>query len=103
LSPGQHLLEWLPRWMQRQQARGGARPNERQAAHVYRASPAFIPRNHLIQRAIEDGEGGDFGLFHRLVERLARIPGHYDAQRTATWRSRRRSRRSAYCAPFCGT
>lgn len=68
-SPGQKLLEWLPRWMQRQQAEN-ADPQERQK-RMFAASPAFIPRNHLVQRAIEDGENGDYALFHRLVARLA--------------------------------
>ncbi|WOJ92182.1 YdiU family protein [Congregibacter variabilis] len=68
-SPGQKLLEWLPRWMQRQQVES-ADPQERQK-RMFAASPAFIPRNHLIQRAIEDGENGDYALFHRLVARLA--------------------------------
>jgi uncharacterized protein YdiU (UPF0061 family) len=75
-EPGQKLLEWLPRWMQRQ-AREAAPAAERQAI-MFRESPAFIPRNHLIQRAITDAEGGDFSLFHRLVERLAE-PSRYDA------------------------
>ena len=66
--PGQKLLEWLPRWLARQQAESGD-ISERQK-HMFTASPAFIPRNHLIQRAIEDGEGGDYTLFHRLTERL---------------------------------
>jgi uncharacterized protein YdiU (UPF0061 family) len=76
-EPGPQLLEWLPRWMQRQQAEAAS--VEQRQESMLRASPAFIPRNHLIQRAIEEGEGGDFGLFHRLLERLAN-PGHYDAQ-----------------------
>ncbi|WP_439100793.1 protein adenylyltransferase SelO [Congregibacter sp.] len=68
-APGKQLLEWLPRWMQRQQA-DTVDAAERQQ-RMFAANPAFIPRNHLVQRAIEDGEKGDFALFHRLVERLA--------------------------------
>ena len=74
-SPGQKLLEWMPRWMQRQ-AREAAPVEERQAA-MLRASPAYIARNHLVQRAITEAEEGDFSFFHRLVERLA-VPNHYD-------------------------
>jgi uncharacterized protein YdiU (UPF0061 family) len=74
-EPGQKLLEWLPRWMQRQQAE--AEPASTRQARMFTASPAYIPRNHLIQRAIEDGESGDYSLFRRLVERLAR-PGEYN-------------------------
>ncbi|MFT4766957.1 MAG: hypothetical protein ACI8RN_000081 [Glaciecola sp.] len=68
-SPGQKLLEWMPRWMQRQQAQNSDAATRQ--IRMFAASPAFIPRNHLIQRAIEDGESGDYALFHRLVERLA--------------------------------
>lgn len=73
--PGQKLLEWLPKWKQRQ-AREAAPASERQQA-MLTASPVFIPRNHLIQRAITDAEGGDFAFFHRLVDRLA-DPTTYD-------------------------
>ena len=37
---------------------------------MFAASPAFIPRNHLVQRAIEDGERGDFAFFIRLLARV---------------------------------
>lgn len=36
-------------------------------------NPAFIPRNHLVEKAIEHAtRSGDFTLFHQLVDRLAR-------------------------------
>lgn len=66
--PGQKLLEWLPAWMQRQQSEPTL-ARERQL-RMFAASPAFIARNHLVQRAIEHGESGDFALFQRLLERL---------------------------------
>ena len=74
-EPGQKLLEWLPRWLQRQ-ARESEDAAQRQRA-MLAASPAFIPRNHLVQKAITEAEEGDFAFFHRLVERLA-APGEYD-------------------------
>lgn len=97
-EPGQKVLEWLPRWMQRQ-SRESAPASERQAV-MLRASPAFIPRNHLVQRAITDAEGGDFTLFHRLVDRLAR-PGDYDpADRDLALPARPQER---VLRTFCGT
>ncbi|MEM8550352.1 MAG: YdiU family protein [Verrucomicrobiota bacterium] len=75
-EPGQTLLEWIPQWMQRQ-AQEEKSVEERQAT-MLAASPAFIPRNHLIQQAIEAGEAGDYAPFHRLVDRLAQ-PSIYDA------------------------
>ncbi len=74
-SPGKHFLEWLPRWKQRQEREDEALVTRQ--ARMLRASPAFIPRNHLIQRAITDAEGGDYTLFHRLVDRLAN-PSRFD-------------------------
>ena len=44
---------------------------------MLRANPVFIPRNHLVQQAIANGEEGDFDAFHRLVDRCAR-PFEYD-------------------------
>ncbi|MBN7796472.1 YdiU family protein [Parahaliea mediterranea] len=70
---------FLP-WMQRWQARCGQESTgagERQAA-MYRANPAFIPRNHLVEEAIAAAvDNGDFTPFHALVERLA-APFDYD-------------------------
>lgn len=67
--PGQKLLEWLPAWMQRQQTE--PKPASARQQSMFAASPAFIARNHLVQRAIENSESGDFALFHRLVDRLS--------------------------------
>ena len=75
LKPGSALLEWLPRWMQRLQREAGG--SEARQQRMYAANPAFIPRNHLVQRAITDGDGGDFQFFHRLLERVTR-PRVYD-------------------------
>jgi len=61
---------WLTRWRERLAAEA-VDPRERQAG-MYRASPIFIPRNHLVEAAISAAtEQGDFAPFHRLVERLA--------------------------------
>ena len=35
------------------------------------ANPVLIPRNHRVEQAIVQGYGGDFSLFHRLVEAWA--------------------------------
>ncbi len=33
-------------------------------------NPAFIARNHLVERAIAEAYSGDFSFFDRLLERL---------------------------------
>ena len=97
-KPGQKLLEWMPRWMQRQ-AREDAPVAERQAA-MLRASPAFIARNHLVQRAIAEGEEGDFSFFHRLVNRLAEPCQYDDADRDLALPAKPDE---AVLRTFCGT
>jgi serine/tyrosine/threonine adenylyltransferase len=76
----QALAPWLERWRARiaQDALSGA---ARQAT-MYRANPVFIPRNHLVEAAIAAATdsaapgggvpaGGDFSVFHALVDVLA--------------------------------
>jgi uncharacterized protein YdiU (UPF0061 family) len=51
-------------------------------------NPAYIPRNHRVEEAIQAGVAGDFGPFERLVEVLARPyddqPGAEDLQNAPT-------------------
>jgi uncharacterized protein YdiU (UPF0061 family) len=71
------LQPWLARW--RARTRQDSRsPAERQAA-MYRANPALIPRNHLVEAAISAAQdNNDFSVFHQLVEVLAK-PHEYRA------------------------
>ncbi len=60
-------------------------PSDRQAS-MYVANPVFIPRNHLVEEAIEAAtRNGDFAPFHQLVDVLAQ-PHQYrdDLARYAT-------------------
>ena len=71
------LLPWLSRWHNRleQDPMDAA---ERQT-HMYRANPAFIARNHLVQEAIQAATADDdFQPFNRLVDVLAQ-PHDYRA------------------------
>jgi len=69
------LADALGPWLQQWQRRLAAQPTtatERQVT-MYAANPAFIPRNHLVQEAIEAAsDEGDFAPFNRLVDVLAR-------------------------------
>jgi uncharacterized protein YdiU (UPF0061 family) len=97
-EPQQALLEWLPRWKQRLTRESGDAGERQRRAFVL--SPAFIPRNHLVQRAIEDGERGDFALFHRLAERLNRPHSYEDADRDLAVPA---APREQVHRTFCGT
>jgi uncharacterized protein YdiU (UPF0061 family) len=45
---------------------------EARAAGMRQANPAFIPRNHRVEEAIEAAERGDFAPFERLLAVLSR-------------------------------
>ena len=59
---------WLPGW----QAQVAGIPDADRVAIMQGANPAFIPRNHRVEQAIQAGLKGDFTPFHRLNAVLAR-------------------------------
>jgi uncharacterized protein YdiU (UPF0061 family) len=90
---------WLEAWHRRLATEPS--PPEARAAAMRRANPAFIPRNHRVEEAIEAAVArADFGPFETLVDVLARP---YDDQ----------PERAAFAEPpgpeqrdyrtFCGT
>ena len=63
------LEPWLQRWRQRLATE--TTPCEQRQLAMYRANPVFIPRNHLVEEALQAAvEGGDFAPFHALLEVL---------------------------------
>ena len=83
------LAAWLPQW----RARVGQ-------GDLNAVNPAVIPRNHLVQAALDSAEGGDLAPFHALLAQV-QAPFSPDAGR------------EAYCLPapagfgryvtYCGT
>ncbi|TXI00392.1 MAG: YdiU family protein [Rhizobium sp.] len=66
----QSIAPWLERWRERL-GRDPQTPAARAAA-MRRINPAFIPRNHRIEQAIEAAvEDGDFSLFEALLTVLS--------------------------------
>lgn len=62
---------WCDRWLARA-ARERTTPEE-QAQAMRRVNPAFIPRNHLVEEALQQAvQRGDLSAFDRLAEVLAR-------------------------------
>lgn len=59
---------WLDRWRARSAREG--RDSQTQGASMLRANPAFIPRNHLVEGAIQDALSGDHSTFEQLVDTL---------------------------------
>jgi len=86
---------WAADWAARL-AQTGCTP-ESAAPDLRAANPAFIPRNHRIEQAIDAAVAGDFAPFHRLCDVLARpfddqpdaedlaLPPRPDEQVTATF------------------
>ncbi len=64
----QSFDDWRARWKARC-AREAVDDADR-LQQMMAVNPAFIPRNHLVEAAIEAGYAGDFAPFHRLNERL---------------------------------
>lgn len=85
-------------WAEGWQARLEGEPDPQ--AVMRRANPAFIPRNHRIEEMIAGAVAGDYALFHRLNDVLARPyddqPDHADLQRPPL-------PEEVVQATFCGT
>jgi uncharacterized protein YdiU (UPF0061 family) len=63
------IADWLQRWRERL----GSEPQNaaERAANMRRVNPAFIPRNHRVEAALEAASThGDFGPFHQLLKIL---------------------------------
>ena len=59
---------WLERWRRRLVL--DAQTSIQRQARMYAKNPVFIPRNHLIEEAIQAAENGNLNLFHQLVDIL---------------------------------
>jgi uncharacterized protein YdiU (UPF0061 family) len=64
LGDGEDVTGWMAAWR--------ARAGDGVAARVRVKNPIYVPRNHLVERAIAAGLRGDFSVFERLNEVLAR-------------------------------
>lgn len=67
---------WLERWMMRLASENQQATVQRDA--MRRRNPLFIPRNHLVQRAIAAAENGDHAPFERFAARFI-APFQFDA------------------------
>jgi len=61
--------EWIARWRERL-ARENLDDDTRSAA-MRAANPLYIPRNHLVEEAIQHGLGNDFAAFETLLKAIA--------------------------------
>jgi uncharacterized protein YdiU (UPF0061 family) len=90
---------WLDRWRQRLEAEDLA--PEARAGAMRRVNPAFIPRNHRLEEAIEAAtRRGDFGPFQTLMRVLGRP---YDDQPENAHLADPPSEDQRVTQTFCGT
>ena len=61
------MLSWADGWQTRRKSNNGD-PSAITAA-MYSVNPTIIPRNHLVQKAIELTESGDLAWVKSLVDR----------------------------------
>jgi uncharacterized protein YdiU (UPF0061 family) len=60
-------LRWLDTWRARRGADAGALFQGGGAVDLAAVNPAVIPRNHMVQAALDAAEGGDMAPFHALL------------------------------------
>jgi uncharacterized protein YdiU (UPF0061 family) len=69
-SPSSGIEDWLRRWRERLVSEPHTAAER--AVNMRRENPAFIPRNHRVEAALEAATQGEFGPFHRLLHILER-------------------------------
>jgi serine/tyrosine/threonine adenylyltransferase len=68
-APSSGIADWLRRW--RERLASDPQNAATRAANMRRVNPAFIPRNHRVEAALEAASThGDFGPFHQLLKIL---------------------------------
>ena len=63
------LQEWLVRWSNRMEAQPGGK--EAPLESMRSVNPAFIPRNHLVEQALDQAEKGDLDPLNALLGKVA--------------------------------
>jgi uncharacterized protein YdiU (UPF0061 family) len=63
------LQEWLVRWSNRMEEQPGGK--EVSLESMRSVNPAFIPRNHLVEQALDQAEKGDLDPLNALLGKVA--------------------------------
>jgi uncharacterized protein YdiU (UPF0061 family) len=97
------LDAWLARWRERcaRDTAAGGPPGVERAAHMHRANPWIIPRNHRVEEALAAATDDDLVPFERLLAALRRpfdeTPAH------ASYAEPAPAEVTAGYQTFCGT
>jgi uncharacterized protein YdiU (UPF0061 family) len=89
---------WLRDW--RERLASDPQAVAERIASMRAASPAFIPRNHRVQAALDAAENGDYRLFRKLLGILQRP---YDDQAEVSEYSQPPQSSERVVQTFCGT
>jgi uncharacterized protein YdiU (UPF0061 family) len=90
--------EWLRAW--RERLTQDPQSIAERAASMRRVNPAFIPRNHRVEAALDAASSGDFKPFHQLLGILQRP---YDDQPESAEYERPPQPSERVLRTFCGT
>lgn len=91
--------EWIVRWRQRLADEGTSASDAAEA--MDRVNPLYIPRNHLVEEALDAAATGDLAPFHQLLETVTSpFAEQPDRERYATPPS---DEFTASYQTFCGT
>jgi serine/tyrosine/threonine adenylyltransferase len=92
------LEGWLRDWQQRLAI--DPQSAAQRVVSMRAANPAFIPRNHRVQAALDAADGGDYTLFHKLLGILQRP---YDDQPNVGLYGQPPQPSERVLQTFCGT
>jgi protein adenylyltransferase len=89
---------WLHKWQER--LKHEPQTQAERAASMRAANPAFIPRNHRVEAALNAAESGHYAPFHEL---LAVVQRPYDDQPEAAQYAQPPEPQERVLQTFCGT
>ena len=89
---------WLPQWQER--LASDPQTVAQRVVSMRGANPAFIPRNHRVQAALDAADGGDYTLFRKLLGILQRP---YDDQPEVSEYGQPPQPSERVLQTFCGT
>lgn len=69
LSKNQAFIDWHKAWKERVESQEGGEEGARE--QMKKHNPVVIPRNHLVEAALDAAEGGDLSVMEELLQMLS--------------------------------
>ena len=96
---GERYADWLSRWLEVIESQPGGLQEAQQL--MQQANPVIIPRNHLVQAALDAAE--EKGSFTRFEELVAALRNPYDPALADTIYAKPPEASAAPYVTYCGT